>query len=145
MLENEASGYQAVKDLMMTDLEVRSNRQFEAIMSRKFEWAMSAQDYVAEKQRAGKKLKLRREKVMEAISRVLPAQFRWIKSEEELETLYELIRGEKTKFGEMRAKSMTHEAANQMCLLNVQVTEYPSGWMYRRNIEMYQNNENESK
>lgn len=112
VLENEASGYQAVKELMMTDLEVKSNRQFETIMSRKFDWEMNIQEYVSEKQRAGKKLKFSREKVMEAISRGLPAMYRWIKTEDELDTLYEVIRIEKAKHREQRARSMSHEAMN---------------------------------
>ena len=102
ILENEASGYQKVKELMIAELEVKNNKQLEITMTKPFEWSQAVENYVSDKMGAGRKLKWPRERIMSAVCNGLPAKFRWVEREDQLETLYEAIKSEKELYRELQ-------------------------------------------
>lgn len=55
--------------------------------------------WTKEKLEAGKKLKMTKEQVMCKVTAGLPAKLQWIRSEDQLDTLYEVVSDEKSEFG----------------------------------------------
>ena len=111
ILEHGQADWTEMKRVLVQELEERNANQLQSQLRREYDWKMDVKAYVSDKMAAGKKLGLTRERIMQAISEGLPADLRWIERENQLETLYVLIRQRKELY---RKNHQAHPATMQV-------------------------------
>ena len=102
VLENDQLPFDDLEKRMVEEFEDKNRAELNEVMEVQFDFKSKVEDWVQAKREAGKKLRLTKDQVMAAITNKLPANLQWIRTEEQLPTLYKAVREERERYGQIQ-------------------------------------------